>query len=248
MLTDKQISYLKSELLNQLDQLTLNIDNEGEVVESANARERELSMYDNHPADMGTELFERERDMALSVHAESELVKVKQALEAIDSGKYGKCETCGKDIPYERLEAIPNTTFCVEHSPEQILPSDRPVEEEILDPAVDNSFAGRDKSSPVRHYRDSFQEVAKFGTSETPSDFEGDFNDYDQLYQDELKDGFTEEYETFIGNDIEGKDTKIFMSEEKMEYEERLDEEGIEAPFGDVPYKLTDGYVDDEES
>ncbi|MFK4997353.1 hypothetical protein ACI2OX_06725 [Bacillus sp. N9] len=124
------------------------------------------------------------------------------------------------------------------------MPHDRPVEEDVLHPAVDNSFASRHKGDAIRDYEDSFQEVAQYGTSETPSDFEGDFNDYDNLYADNLKDGFTEEYETFIGNDMDGKTTEVITSEEKAAYEEMLDEEGIEAPFGDVPYKQTDGYVD----
>ncbi|MCR2821758.1 TraR/DksA C4-type zinc finger protein [Lederbergia panacisoli] len=247
MLTQQQLASLKNELLEIKKELTHNIHEDEETVGSGNARESELSMYDNHPADMGTELFERERDFALAIHSESELVKVDQALEAIEAGTYGKCEECGKEIPYERLQAIPNTTFCVEHSPEQILPTDRPVEEELLKPAVDNSFAYRDKRSEVKDYHDSFQEVARYGTSETPSDFEGDFNDYDDLYEGEIKDGFTEEYETFIGTDLDGKGVKTYTSEEKMEYEEILDKEGIEAPFGDVPYKYTDGYVDEDE-
>ena len=147
----------------------------------------------------------------------------------------------------QRLEAIPNTTFCIEHTPEQLLPTDRPVEEEILRPAEDNSFANRYKDGAVKDYQDSFQEVAKYGTSQTPSDFEGDFNDYNDLYEDELKDGFTEEYETFLGNDIDGQNREVITSEEEREYTEILDEEGIGAPFGDVPYHRTDGYVDDHD-
>ncbi|MCJ8009496.1 TraR/DksA C4-type zinc finger protein [Lederbergia wuyishanensis] len=247
MLNQQQLATLKNELLEIKKQLTQDIHEDEEVFGSANARDRELSMYDNHPADMGTELFERERDFALAVHSEAELVKVDQALEAIESGTYGKCEVCGKDIPYERLEVIPNTTFCVEHTPEQRLPGDRPVEEQLLKPAVDNSYAYRDKRSSVKDYEDSFQEVAKYGTSETPSDFEGDYNDYNDLYEGDMKDGFVEEYETFTGTNIDGKGIKTYTSEEKMEYEETLDKEGIEAPFGDIPYKYTDGYVDNEE-
>ena len=53
-------------------------------------------MYDNHPADMGTELFEREKDIALNVHAGSELDKVDNALQAMEDGSYGKCEVCQK--------------------------------------------------------------------------------------------------------------------------------------------------------
>ena len=45
-----------------------------------------LSAYDNHPADMGTELYEREKDFALEEHADSELNKVNAALQAMEEG------------------------------------------------------------------------------------------------------------------------------------------------------------------
>ena len=75
----------------------------------------ELSSIDNHPADDATELYEREKDIALYEHARQELSEIEYALKAISHNQYGKCEECGKDIPKERLEAIPTTTFCVEH-------------------------------------------------------------------------------------------------------------------------------------
>ena len=71
---------------------------------------------DNHPADDATELYEREKDIALYEHARQELKEIDHALKAIVHDQYGKCEVCGKDIPVERLQAIPTTTFCVEHS------------------------------------------------------------------------------------------------------------------------------------
>ena len=46
----------------------------------------ELSAYDNHPADMGTELYEREKDFALEEHTDSELNKVNEALQAMEEG------------------------------------------------------------------------------------------------------------------------------------------------------------------
>lgn len=246
MLTNQQLEQLKEELIIQQKQLDKTSDEAS--IEEENIRDNtgELSLYDNHPADLGTELFEREKDFALSIHAEDELGKVKMALEAIQNGTYGICDECGKEIPFERLEAIPYTRTCVEHSTEQVLPGDRPVEEDILQPPMDNSFAGRHKGN-VRDYEDSFQAVAKFGTSETPSDFEGDFDDYDNLYDAELKDGFTEEYEEFAATDISGNHREIILTDEVKAYEDKLDEAGIEAPFGDVPYKKTDGYVEDDE-
>ena len=79
----------------------------------------ELSAYDNHPADMGTELYDSEKDFALEEHADSELNKVNEALQAMEEGTYGKCKVCGTEIPYERLEVVPSTQFCVKHSNEQ---------------------------------------------------------------------------------------------------------------------------------
>jgi len=45
------------------------------------------------------------------------LVRQKDAVDALaklDAGTYGKCENCGKDIPAERLQAIPATRLCME--------------------------------------------------------------------------------------------------------------------------------------
>ena len=42
------------------------------------------------------------------------IVKIKEALERIDEGTYGKCEECGEKIGIERLEARPVTTLCID--------------------------------------------------------------------------------------------------------------------------------------
>jgi hypothetical protein len=34
------------------------------------------------------------------------------ALVRLENGRYGSCESCGRPIPIERLEAIPQTRFC----------------------------------------------------------------------------------------------------------------------------------------
>lgn len=78
----------------------------------------ELSSYDNHPADMGTELYEREKDETLEAHATKQLEEINGALHAIEEGTYGLCETCSEPIPYERLAVIPEASTCVEHAEE----------------------------------------------------------------------------------------------------------------------------------
>ncbi len=74
----------------------------------------ELSSYDQHQADVGTETFEREKDLSILERVESELVDIEYALRRLDDGTYGTCEACGKPIGEDRLEAIPAARFCLE--------------------------------------------------------------------------------------------------------------------------------------
>ena len=75
----------------------------------------ELSSVDQHPADIGTEEFEREKDLSILEQVENELVEVDRAFERIEAGEYGTCAVCGKPIGDERLEARPTATRCIEH-------------------------------------------------------------------------------------------------------------------------------------
>jgi RNA polymerase-binding transcription factor DksA len=73
----------------------------------------ELTSNDQHQADIGTETFDRERDISILEQVEAELADVSHALRRIDEGTYGTCEACGKPIGDERLEALPAARFCV---------------------------------------------------------------------------------------------------------------------------------------
>jgi RNA polymerase-binding protein DksA len=75
----------------------------------------ELSSVDQHPADIGTEEFEREKDLSILEQIEEELAAVDNAFARLESGEYGRCEVCGKPIGDERLEARPTANRCIEH-------------------------------------------------------------------------------------------------------------------------------------
>src|SRR5207302_6417956 len=66
----------------------------------------ELSAYDQHPADLGSETFEREKDLSILEGLETELAEVEAALRRLDDGTYGIDEVTGERIAPERLEAI----------------------------------------------------------------------------------------------------------------------------------------------
>lgn len=68
---------------------------------------------DQHPADLGSELFERERAVSILQRVEAELADVRRARSRLAAGTYGSCEACGATIPLERLAARPATRFCI---------------------------------------------------------------------------------------------------------------------------------------
>jgi DnaK suppressor protein len=74
---------------------------------------------DNHLADTATETYEREMDEGLEEDAREQLRQIEKALARIESGEYGRCEICGKEIPLERLEATPSTTLCIDDARRQ---------------------------------------------------------------------------------------------------------------------------------
>jgi RNA polymerase-binding transcription factor DksA len=95
-----------------------NFDEEHLTDETEDESLSELSGMDQHQADVGTETFEREKDMSILEQVDAELADVEHALRRLDDGTYGTCEFDGKPIPEERLEAMPAARFCVEHQAE----------------------------------------------------------------------------------------------------------------------------------
>jgi RNA polymerase-binding protein DksA len=77
-------------------------------------RANELSAYEDHPADLASETFEREKDLAIGESVQSMLHKVINALEKIDRGTYGLCDACGRPIKKARLNALPFATLCLD--------------------------------------------------------------------------------------------------------------------------------------
>src|SRR5512140_3404106 len=58
----------------------------------------DTSAYATHPADLGTDAMERERDFLLASSEGKVAVQIWEALKKIEDGSYGTCEGCGKPI------------------------------------------------------------------------------------------------------------------------------------------------------
>ncbi len=192
----------------------------------------ELSSYDNHPADYGSEMFERGKDLALNDHEEKHLHELNEALKRMDNATYGVCAKCGKEIPFERLEAMPTAVFCIEHQWDDEVSQRRPVEEQFLYPPFGRTSFDEKDNETEYDGEDSWQEVARYGTSESPSDMEaGRTLSYNDMYiESDEPIGYVEALEGFIVTDLDGgagEDYDIVRNDIYKSYLERGEGEGI---------------------
>jgi DnaK suppressor protein len=74
----------------------------------------ELSNAPFHLGDMGTEEYLYDLNVTLLGNEQYIVNESRAALERLDNGTFGKCESCGRAIAAARLEAIPYTRYCVE--------------------------------------------------------------------------------------------------------------------------------------
>lgn len=166
----KLLSFYKNRLIEEKNKVLETIDSilKNGMAENQREEVEELSLIDNHPADFGSEMFEKERRYALLDNEKDIIERIDNAIDRIEKGTYGLCEVCGKDIPKERLDFMPYATTCVEC--ENKKPNyktyryDRPVEEEVLKP-FGKSFmdiSGDTESDIMYDDEDTWQDVAQY--------------------------------------------------------------------------------------
>ena len=103
----KDIEYFRELLANRLEELLAQADN---TVSGMTAPKENFP----DPTDRAT--LESDRNFMLRIRdREHKLIKkIKKALERIEAGTFGVCESCGEDIDMKRLKARPVTTQCIE--------------------------------------------------------------------------------------------------------------------------------------
>jgi DnaK suppressor protein len=113
-----------------------------------NEETSELSVYDNHPADVASELLDRELRLGQLIADSDYLTEIDEALAAMDAGTYGVCRVCHQPLLQERLEAYPTALTCVRCKrvvEDGGLLTHRPVEESVLQGNfADSNLDGKD--------------------------------------------------------------------------------------------------------
>lgn len=118
-MNNKDLQHFKEKLIKEKTLLEEELNSIGKADPehpndwSASADDMDTDSADeNETADKFEEL---EENKVILNKLEPQFIEVKDALERIENGKFGKCEECGKAIEKERLEANPSARTCKLH-------------------------------------------------------------------------------------------------------------------------------------
>ena len=116
-LTKKQLAHIEKRLLDEraraLKALGL-FDQRSQSYRDTS--DSELSTYTDHMADQGTEAQEREKAAAFATKEGRYLYRLEEALRRLYAApkKFGVCHTCGTEVGFERLDALPHARYCID--------------------------------------------------------------------------------------------------------------------------------------
>ncbi len=160
-------------LLEEKKNIKASLDHMGKAPnKSMDVYYSELSGYDNHPADMGTELFMKEQEIGMKDKLKDTLRQVEESFEDMNNDRYGICRACHKEIIEERLELIPYLKTCLECSEELTPPK---INNQRTESISENYFATIKRDHAYFDGEDTLQQVMKYNIVENdPSSSTGD--------------------------------------------------------------------------
>lgn len=114
-LFDRQaLEQIKEALIGQRAELADQLQAEAQAFSSSESEVATDVRSDENPAEAGTATFEREKHLSIANNVQDLIVKSSKALQKIDQGSYGICESCGKPISEDRLKALPHAVMCID--------------------------------------------------------------------------------------------------------------------------------------
>ena len=113
----KQLQYFEKRLLEERRRVLKELGHHDELFnKSDQSSDGDLSAYSFHMADQGSDAMEREKAVLFASQEGRFLWHIDQALRRLYKSPetFGKCHNCGKDIAYERLDALPHARYCID--------------------------------------------------------------------------------------------------------------------------------------
>ena len=117
MLTKKQLAHIEKRLLDERARAQKALGLFDQMAKAdRESGDSALSAYTDHMADQGTEAMEREKAALFATKEGRYLYRIEEALRRLynDPKSFGQCHTCGKNVQYERLDALPHARYCIE--------------------------------------------------------------------------------------------------------------------------------------
>ena len=108
-MAEKDLEQLKAKLVQQRQEIFYRLQNLDDGWQELSRHDIEME-EEAQKAEL-TELFNK-----LDLQEQRQIEEIDLALSRLDAGTYGICEGCGKDIPQDRLQALPATGYCIKCS------------------------------------------------------------------------------------------------------------------------------------
>lgn len=109
--TAKELKEVRAELHTEIERLTAEIASAESSLDEF--LKEPIDGAGDDQADAGSKSFEREHELSLLAGARTGLEQNQHALDRLDDGTYGICESCGNPIGKLRLQAYPRATLCM---------------------------------------------------------------------------------------------------------------------------------------
>jgi RNA polymerase-binding transcription factor len=110
----QELAIMKVSLVAERDRILADLAVlEESTAQTAKDQSGDLSSYSSHMADQGSDAMEREKAFMFAGVKRRRLAEINLALERVESGTFGICESCGQPIPAKRLERMPGASLCI---------------------------------------------------------------------------------------------------------------------------------------
>ena len=116
-LTKKQLKHLEQRLLDERSRALRSLGLFDQMAKSdRESGDSDLTAYTDHMADQGTEAMEREKAAVFATKEGRYLYRIEEALRRLydDPDNFGTCHTCGTEVGFERLDALPHARYCID--------------------------------------------------------------------------------------------------------------------------------------
>ena len=115
-MTKKLLTLFEKRLLEERKRVLKELGNYSETFGATpQSADGDLSSYSFHMADQGTDAMEREKAFLFASQEGRFLWHIDEALRRLyrSPETFGKCHSCGQDIDYDRLDALPHARLCI---------------------------------------------------------------------------------------------------------------------------------------